>query len=149
MKLVKTQQGRLRRDVVCDNLQRVGLLVMIFQVVLHPLHESVKVHPLLVRERHGSEKAIHQKTFPAPHAAPEIHALRRRRGRLLKPLAPAAHRRFRRVALQLVRQPLQAANRPILRRICGEAALGKFRLKCGKDRIVCRHGKADEQKPAF
>ena len=70
--LVEAQDARLLRDPVGDAVERVGLLLVLLQLVVHRLHEAVEVAALLVAERQALEEQIHQPRLAAADAAPHI-----------------------------------------------------------------------------
>ena len=64
----------LLRDPVGDQLERIGLVLVLLQLVVHRLHEAMEVAALLVRERQALEEQVHQPGLAAADAAPDVQA---------------------------------------------------------------------------
>ena len=117
VKSVKAGQADIPRHIACNVLKRIFLALAIAQAMVDILHETVEMHAALAIDRQRIEKRIHQETFPAADAAPEIKAFHR--------LLAQEYPQQRAPGLfgfdQFVAQPLEIAERAELGRIEGEA----------------------------
>ena len=77
MEFVETEQARFLRDVARDERKRIFPALMLVEPAVDFLHEAVKVYALFACDRRAIEKAVHQKTFAAADAAPQVDAAHR------------------------------------------------------------------------
>ena len=73
--LVETEDARLARDLVGNEIQRIGAVLVLAQLIVHRLHEAMKVTALLVLEGQRLEEQVHEPGLAATDAAPEIQSL--------------------------------------------------------------------------
>ena len=64
----------LLRELVGDQFERIGAILVLLQFVVHRLHEAVEVTALLVPERQALEEQIHQPGLAAADAAPHVQS---------------------------------------------------------------------------
>ena len=62
----------LLRDLFRDAIERIGLVLVLLQLVVHRLHEAMEVAALLVAERQALEEQVHQPGLAASDAAPDV-----------------------------------------------------------------------------
>ena len=72
---IETQHSSLAGDLFGDELERIGAILVLLQLVMDELHEAMKVTALLVLERQAVEEQIHEPGLAATDAAPDIQAL--------------------------------------------------------------------------
>src|SRR6185436_888719 len=70
----EAQHARLLRQPVGHSIERIRLLLVFLQLVVHRLHEAVEVAALLVAERQALEEQVHQPGLAAADAAPHVQA---------------------------------------------------------------------------
>ena len=105
-------------DSISDAVERVGLLLVLLQLVVHRLHEAVEVAALLVAERQALEKQIHQPRLAAADADKRVEALERPIG-LAHAEQPAERGRL---ARQAMLREAQAAREAAVRESLAKAA---------------------------
>ncbi len=130
-KLVETQHARLARDVIRHVLERRLAVAELFELVVHVVHEAVKVAASFGFERQALEEQVHEPGLAAPDAAPEIQAFldarRAPSAEFGKQLQRAGGQPARSAAGvrrdQSLAQIVQRIDRCFLRRIRAKAAL--------------------------
>ena len=75
MELVKANQLVTLGHAFAQLIKRVDGALDHGQFAVHLAHEFVKVQTGFALDGHGRKKAVHQKTFAAPHPAKHVHAL--------------------------------------------------------------------------
>ena len=133
VKLVEANELVALGNAGAQHIQGVHRALQRHQFAMHLAHEFVKVQAHLALDGHRIEKAVHQKTFSAPHPAVHVNALRDVGPvqQLLEGIRP-----FGLVRCPIVGTALQSVDRTQLRRVTLKAFGGQL----GQVRLFDAHG---------
>jgi hypothetical protein len=129
VKLVEAQKPALPSHPRSNQTQRVCLALQVAQMMVHLLHEAVKMNAALAMHRRQPSEFVHQKTLAAANRPPQVNSAHRP-GTSEKP-QPAGQTRP--AVLKIAIHPLKGVQRVDLSGVEGEAVLPRARLERAKN----------------